>query len=263
MINQVANKGTARLYIAEHYNVEAIYARQLLDLDAFLARVNNALIDKLNEEYYLPQYILIMLDKDMITASKVYDYGVTRTLEDNLIWLLININHNVELHKDDLKKKRAGAIVSETEPRLIWIPMITRPISLEKKVFSLTKKCNKILEDVIKGDKKSHIMRIHVKTSTKNFTRSGDLTPKGFITFWRHVDATMEEFEANKTQLDPKDKEHSYNPQEQDMVSSYSGSRHSHRDTDHYRSTSEKSYNYDYRPSYQNDNNSRYKWYKK
>ena len=177
-----------------------------------------------------------MLDKDLIENAKVYDYGVSRMLEDTLKWLLININRWLELHKSDLKKKRKGAALSSAEPRLIWTAMIPHPNSTNKSVYSLTRKFNNILEDVMSGDTKSHIMKIHLDHYNNNFDRQGDLTANVFIKFWREVDATMSEFDRGKTQLSPHKKS--------SMPAVTSTNVHEQR-------------------MYPKDHNSKYKWFKK
>ena len=205
MINQAVNKHKPRPYTAENYNVIPLYAHQLKNMDNFLARVINSFVEKLNDnlDYHLPRYLVVMLDKDLIEAAKVYDYGVSRTLEDTLKWLLININQCIELRKSDLTKKRMGTVSSKSEPRILWVAMVPRPVSANKQTFSLTRKFNNILEEVISGDKRSHIMKIHIDHDNGFFDRTGNLTPDGFIAFWRTFDSIMHDFEIGETNLSP------------------------------------------------------------
>ena len=118
MINQAVNKGLDRPYLAANYNTTALYAEKLINMNAFLARILNAFIDGLNNplKHHLPCYVIIMLDKDLIHNAKVFDYGVSRTFEDTLKWLLVNINRCVEICKKDLKQKRKGAVSLTSEP---------------------------------------------------------------------------------------------------------------------------------------------------
>ena len=61
----------------------------------------NALAEGLNDNQHphLPKYLLIIPDKDLITAADIYDYGVTKTLEDILKWLLVNIASAIDKRK--------------------------------------------------------------------------------------------------------------------------------------------------------------------
>ena len=59
---------------------------------------------------------------------------------------------------------------------------------MDKQVLSLAKKFNGILEKVISGDKKLHILKIHLELHSGNFDRMGNLTPAGRNEFWRCID---------------------------------------------------------------------------
>ena len=188
-----------------NYNTKALYAAKLINMNAFLARILNAFIDELNDphKHHLPRYVLIMLDKDLIYNAKVYDFGVSRTFEDTLKWLLVNINRCIEICKEDLKKKRKGTVSSTSEPQLIWLTILQHPVSNNRQIFVLTKKFNMILENVVSGDKCSHIMKISLDHANGHFDRNGELTPDGVTAFWRHVDAIMSDFDLGKTELTP------------------------------------------------------------
>ena len=99
MKRQATSSEKSPPYLFDYYNIEALYPPRHSDVKSFLARVLNAFIDTLNEEHnmVLPRYLIIMLDKDLIVEMKLFDYGVTRTLEDLLKWLLINVNNSIEV----------------------------------------------------------------------------------------------------------------------------------------------------------------------
>ena len=86
-------------YIFQHYNVMDVIPPKLSNVRSFLARIINAMVNMLNRHDvpYLPRYLMIFLDKDLITNARVYDFGVTQTFEDTLKWLLININQMIEV----------------------------------------------------------------------------------------------------------------------------------------------------------------------
>ena len=121
-------------------------------------------------------------------------------------WFLININRNIELRKNDLIKKHPGAVSTSAEPRLIWVTMLKRPAtSHAKQIFALTSKFNKILEEVVAGDKRSHILKptIDCDDGNCNYELSGALNPTGVTQFWRNLDVQMHEFDGSKTDLIP------------------------------------------------------------
>ena len=144
-----------------------------------------------------------MLDKDLVQYVQVFDYGVSCTFGDTLKWLLINIDRCVEIQKKSMRTKHKGAVSSTSEPRLIWVNMLQRPITTNKQIFALTKKFNTILEEVVSGDKRSHFMRVTIDHANDHFDHAGDITPRGFIALWKHIDTIMYDFEIGKDDLTP------------------------------------------------------------
>ena len=222
-------------YLLKHYNVEPFHSTVNPLTRSFLAWVVNAFAKGLNDQRppHLPRYLLIMLDKDLLQNLGIYDYGLSKTIEVMLKWLLININMMIEVRKQDLMKKKPGALSTSSEPRLIWVQMVKCPeTTANKQIFSLSKKFNSILEEVISGDKRSHIMKIHIDTSenSSNFDRYGGITHTGLYSFWKIVDETMEEFDTGKTELAPKPRSaHSLQSSHMDT------SQHSHGHRQHQR----------------------------
>lgn len=93
---------------------------------------------------------------------------------------------------------RPGAVSTASEPRLKWVSMLCRPEnSTTKKIFALASKFNRILGEVISGDKRSHLLKPNVDLhgNSVNFNRSGNLTPNGVTQYWKDIDAQMKEFD--------------------------------------------------------------------
>ena len=91
----------------------------------------------------------------------------SRTIEDTIKWLLTNFNIAIKKRKVDLKGKRLGSVSTASEPRFIWVSMVQRPKrSSVKRIFSLSRKFNRILEDVIANDKHSHFLDVDVPGDT-------------------------------------------------------------------------------------------------
>ena len=191
-------------YLHQYYEVIGLHARNWHDDSNVLTRFNDALVEQLNVQPRLPRYIMIFIDRDIIAEAQVFDFGVYRTLQDLIKWLLININCQIETRKEDLKLKRPGAVTANSEPRLVWIKMARRPdYSVPKNVHSLASKFNNILEETIAGDKRSHILNFRIERNKVNFDCSGNFTPEGFIEYWRQIDQTMREFDHGDTDLTP------------------------------------------------------------
>ena len=113
-------------FLFAHYNVDTMVTPPMSNVQSVLARIYNAFIKALNENHHLPRYVIILLDKDIIVYIDHFDFSISKTIEDVLKWLLININQAIETRKQDLLGKRPGAISSLSEPRLIWVQMVKR-----------------------------------------------------------------------------------------------------------------------------------------
>ena len=193
-------------YIVDNYNVEILTEPVHLLMKSFLGQIDNSIVKGLNEirPPYIPRYILMVIDKDLIASLGFFDYGVTRAIEDKLKWIIEDINERINDRKKELLELKPGAVSSASEPRVVWIHMIKRPDnSLNKNIYSLATKFNRILEDVIAGDKRSHILKVHLETNNANFDHFGTITPTGLYQYWKIVDETMKDFDLGKTELDP------------------------------------------------------------
>ena len=144
------------------------------------------------------------MDDELIRDANIFDYGASDAFSDMIKWLVININKSIDDQKKELLLKRPGAIFSSAEPRLVWTTMLRRPNNTTRKeVYTLTKKFNSTLEEVISKDKKSHILKVHIDGSEKNFEPNGDLTSYGHVQFWRGINEEMKDFDYGKTDLIP------------------------------------------------------------
>ena len=75
--------------------------------------------------------------------------------------------------------------------------------TINKEIYSLTRKFNSILEDTIAGDKCSHILKVHLNTNELNFDRHGMITTSGLYTYWKIINETMSDFDSGHTELKP------------------------------------------------------------
>ena len=200
MHKQAVEKNQPQPYLFAYYNLDHLYSNQMSDNRSLLARIINALIDKLNEHSHLPRYIVILIDKDLILNAQVFDFGVCDTFEHTTRWLLNNIVCVIEQRKIDLHNKRPGSVVAGSEPRFIWVKAVVRPeIMLGKSTYSLVGKFNMTLEDIVASNRHSHILKIDVQKDNTHFDRSRNLTPLGIINFWRDLDAQIKDFDRGKT----------------------------------------------------------------
>ena len=88
-------------YLFDNYEVQAKHPECWLNVRSFLARVVNVLVNALNKpnEFQLPRYLLIVLDKDLLVEANFPEYRISRAIEDVLKWFLINLNLIIETAK--------------------------------------------------------------------------------------------------------------------------------------------------------------------
>ena len=70
--------------------------------------------------------------------------------------------------------------------------------------MALACKFSDILEQVIAGNKRSHLLKVELDTNNNNnFDHIGHLTQMGMSEYWRQLDNTMKDFDCGKTELEP------------------------------------------------------------
>ena len=82
--------------------------------------------------------------------------------------------------------------------------MIRCPSQFTDPMFTLAKKFNELLENVITGDKRSHILKLYIEHSSNYFDRWGNLTALGQNQFWKLLDATVKDFDNGEMELKKK-----------------------------------------------------------
>ena len=207
--------GTPHSRLNEHKlgNIDGLYPLVRSDVKSVLARMLNALVEKFNESIYLPHYIVIIPDKDIIVNAQVFDYGAWDTFEQAIRWLVSNIDGTVEVRKEDLKSKNPGALSPPSEPHLVWVKaLVCLEILLAKSTYSLVRKFNTALEDTVADNKRSHILKVAVLPNNSNFNCNGNLTPLCMIEYWQNLDAQMGDFDKSKTDLLPMKSMRAHNP---------------------------------------------------
>ena len=139
-------------YCYEFYNVSAWYQTPL-STTPVIARISNSLIETLNENTYLPKYVIVIPDKDVIESQSKRDFGAKNAIEEHLSWLVKQVSKSLLTRHEDLKNRNPGTVTAELT-RVIWVKMLTRPITEDtvlKKVWKLRPKFNSALDAIMSG----------------------------------------------------------------------------------------------------------------
>ena len=115
-------------YFYRYYNVETRYQCPMNLNRSILSRLLNCFIELLNKNQHLPRYIFIIIDKDWFETSGIVEFGAQMAITQAVQWWLKEINKFIAIRKDHLYNKKPGTLSSSSEPRLIWVAMIKRPI---------------------------------------------------------------------------------------------------------------------------------------
>ena len=201
---QAAENNTIKPFLYEYYNLIPLFTSSNSYTKSFIAKIFNKLVAEMNNRAMLPKYMIIALDKDIIENLKQDDFGIQNLMHDAVHWLARNFEISLDLRRADIKEKNPGALWSSAEPRLVWVKMITRPMIKNRgHIFSHCKKFNDIIEDLIHTYKHTHVLPVEFPDNKELFERSGNLTNKGRVMFWREVNIQMRVFDGNKTNLRP------------------------------------------------------------
>ena len=200
-------KPTPRPHLDEYYNVDKFHMG-ISDLkNNATARIFNSMIDALNADECLPQYLIIALDKDILYDLSEVEFGISKNLSAILNWLTRKIDIAVRRKRCQINDRKPGAIGSQTEPTIIYIDMIQR-IGIPKDnqklrvVCDLRFKFNSILHKAVNNQ--GHlVMSIRSCTTAGHFDGAGNLSNRGKITFWHEVDDLLSRFDKNKVKLLP------------------------------------------------------------
>ena len=117
-------------YLHRYFNVSAWYKNQLQDLDnPSVGRIHNSLIDALNVNNHLPKYIVVIPDRDVLDSVNIWDYGARKEINEHICWLLKRISRSLMSRREDLIKKCPGSVDDLNPTRVVWIKMLTRPMT--------------------------------------------------------------------------------------------------------------------------------------
>ena len=163
------NKRPPHLY--EQYNITAWFRSPLSHLRSGV-RLYNSFVDGLNASDKLLKYVVIISEKEFITGLKHLDYGVVCMLDEHVNWLFKSLTKTIKCRRDDILSKRAGALGSSFEPRLIFVTMIecppARSIKL-KKIMGLRDCFNSMLTNMVTANKYTYILDPDLPTNNVQY----------------------------------------------------------------------------------------------
>ena len=197
-------------YIFDYYNPRTYFTNPKNDSKSVMARILNSIAKGLNANSKLPKYVLVVPDKDLLSCiPKNYsERGMEHLMYECIKFMITEINKLFDARKDAIRNKKAGAMSTSLEPRIIWVSMISRTpariaMTDDLEVYFYRKNFNEILNEQILKDQYSHFINITSVDNYTDFDRSGLLSAAGKLQFWREVIDSLKKFDRLKTDLKP------------------------------------------------------------
>ena len=178
--NKAKLKNSLPPYIFDKYNVLPLYAVSSSLNKSCLGRMYNQFIDGLNENPWLPRYVIFLLDKDIIEVAHHNGFGCKQVFAKILTWFGLHIESAFEVRKDDLCGKRSGAFLQDAT--IIWVKMVARPYirSAEKTfVFAQYNTFNSVLQSVMHRFANTRVISLYFPDDPSLFDATGLLSSNG------------------------------------------------------------------------------------
>ena len=203
-------KNTAKLkkkpapYVYDYYNVKCFTTNLLSLTHTILARLVNCVTKGLNDTNKLPRFMVIMPDGNIIEFLNEFGDSMVLIVENALDWIIHHIEHAVTCKKEELFKRKPGAVASTSEPKIVWVKMINRPT--QNRLLNVRSKFNQLLENNVVDKPNHYIMDVNqalFKDPGNYFTHNNELNDVGKVRYWFEVDSQLEEFDLRQRSLHP------------------------------------------------------------
>ena len=174
MKTQASNQKQPMPYIFEYYNVSSYTQHPFTAPKNVLLQMTNELVKGLNEHVRLPRMIVVIPDWDILRFIDHFAYGVSTVTGICLHWVINNMEHYIEARKDELRRKKLGA-VTPNEPKIIWVMMFNR-VNGTSKMLAVRKKYNTVLEELLSKRRYHYVLDVsQAIEELRNFTHDNQL----------------------------------------------------------------------------------------
>ena len=134
-----------KYFMHQNYNIRAYYPGSGI---SGANRIISPLIEALNANQRLPQYIILAPDKDLIANFKNSMMHTSIVMGSTIYYIIQQCEMYIKHRRLDLEDKKPGAKIQADYPIFIWIRMVKQPeINSSSHVYSLRGKLNSVLEE--------------------------------------------------------------------------------------------------------------------
>ena len=149
---------------------------------------------------------MIVLDKDIITDTDVFDDQIVKIIREMTEWLVKQVSILIRQHRVELLQKKPRAVFG-AHLRVVYTCMIRcvdtfRRGSKLDEVYSLRAKFNDALNNAA-ARSNQYILTINSCCTSAHFDQWGNLSQKGKEAFWAEMDDLLERFDRDQIKLLP------------------------------------------------------------
>ena len=193
-------------YIQDYFNVKFFADVKASALDKSITRILNSLTEAVNERNRLPKFLLVIIDKDMLSILDLFAFDANKAILETTSWLVKQIYTIVRRRRISITDKKLGAVFAD-DPKIIFVRMMRRyehqPYhTILGRVFAARAKFNDALNDAVRGAEQ-FMLTVNNCNSPNHFNTRGDLSMQGSRAFWFEIDDLMDKFDNRKIKLLP------------------------------------------------------------
>ena len=182
-------KATWDSFIKENFHWEAFCSSRYSDKNTnLISRLQNTFALAINRSQRLPEYILVIIDDDIIDFANFKNIGVAGIYGPWCKWLVQTFTTMLEERRKMLPHK---AQLSEAT-QIYWLAAV-KHADFDELSNNLRETFNNVIDSV--GKPHAQMRRIFVKehweTETTSLVSNNRINHQGFIAYWKGIDAAL------------------------------------------------------------------------
>ena len=191
-------KSSSEFYMKENYEIVAFCSSKYSDrnLNA-LSRLVNSFIEAMNTKFYLPDYIIFMLDDDLIQYMQYTKFKVASLYRLWIEYLTELVTETVHNHHSSLIRKARTSDITQ----IYWVEPINHS-NFDYIDQQLRDKFLQCLDLGCKAIDKIRVLKLKDSSWDKtddNLVYNNRITKNGLHAYWHSIDASFE-FNVKKRQ---------------------------------------------------------------
>ena len=165
-----------------------------------ISRIRNTMVTGIQEHKYLPKFVIVVIDDDLIRYINYPQYGISEALGKLVNWVMSEFNRIVAAQKDFLPKKAR----KPDQPHFMWIEA---PYHISFQNNSLRAKFNRALQNMAKFNESHMVMQLKkgwIENDGNLFNgENRRYTVDGLKAYWLAVDKTVRYVDTIYLRKDP------------------------------------------------------------